>query len=173
MNKAAFLDRDGTLMEDSGYIGTPERIVMLEGVPEALRLLHEAGYERIVVTNQSGVARGMFGVADVELVNAELQKRLMALGAGVEAFYYCEHLEGCDCRKPLTGMVLRAVAERGLDLGRSVVFGDSARDVGLARNLGIPAILIASPFEYVGPEPSYRAASLLDGVRFLLETAHA
>src|SRR5665213_1597273 len=108
---AAFLDRDGTLIEDSGYVGEPGRVRVLAGVPEALRLLGEAGFDRIVVTNQSGVARGMFEEPDVERVHRELQRVLAQDDGAVDAFYYCAHLDDdCDCRKPLPGMVQRAVA---------------------------------------------------------------
>ena len=160
---AAFLDRDGTLMEDSGYIGDPDRIRILEGVPEALRLLGDAGFERIVLTNQSGVARGMFGEADVVTVNRALAEGLALRGAGIEAFYYCPHLTDCDCRKPAVGMLRRAVEERGLDLSASVMFGDSMVDIALA------GILVNEPPGYAGPSPLYRARSLQDGVRFFLE----
>ncbi len=172
MTPAAFLDRDGTLMEDSGYVGDPARVRVLPGVPEALRLLHDAGFERVVVTNQSGVARGMFGEPDVALVHAELSRKLAERGAGVDAYYYCTHLEGCDCRKPLPGMVRRAAAERALDLARSVVFGDRAGDMQLAAAAGLPGILIDG-IPYSGPAPLHRAPSLLDGVRFFLEYVRA
>ena len=108
-------------MEDSGFIGDPQRIRVLEGVPEALKLLAAAGLARVVVTNQSGVARGYFDEPDVVRVNRALQERLERDGAGIEAFYYCSHLEGCDCRKPLPGMVRRAVEEGALDLERVTV----------------------------------------------------
>jgi histidinol-phosphate phosphatase family protein len=167
---AAFLDRDGTLMLDSGYIGSPDRVRVLEGVPEALRLLASAGFERVVVTNQSGVARGFFGESDVERVNATLAEHLAVDGATIDAFYFCTHLEMCDCRKPLTGMVERAVRERHIDLQRSVVFGDRGSDIELARNLGITGILVASSNEaYVGPAPTFTAPSMLEGVRRLLK----
>jgi len=160
-------------MEDVGFIGTPERIRILPGVPEALRLLGDAGLERIVVTNQSGVARGMFDEPDVQRVHRELAERLARDGAAVEAFYYCAHLVDCDCRKPLPGMVHRAAEERGLDLSRSVVFGDRSGDIALAGALGIPGILVNEYGAYDGPEPLYRARSLLEGVRFFLERVHA
>jgi len=167
---AAFLDRDGTLMHDSGYVGSPDRVRVLDGVPEALRLLESAGFERVVVTNQSGVARGFFGESDVEIVNATLAKLLAVEGAAISAFYFCPHLEACDCRKPLTGMVERAVRERTIDIRRSVVFGDQASDIGLAHNLGIPGIRIASSGQgYVGPPPAFTASSMLEGVRRLLK----
>jgi D-glycero-D-manno-heptose 1,7-bisphosphate phosphatase len=171
---AAFLDRDGTLMEDTGYIGAPERVRVLAGVPEALKLLADAGFERIVVTNQSGVARGMFEEPDVERVHRELSQRLHGSGASIDAYYYCAHLEedACDCRKPLAGMARRAAAERGLDLQHSVVFGDRGGDIAMASALGVPGILVNEFGVYDGPEPLVRARSLLDGVKFFLEFVH-
>ncbi len=160
-------------MEDSGFIGDPRRIRILDGVAEALQLLGTAGLERIVVTNQSGVARGFFEEPDVVQVNRALQERLESEGAGIEAFYFCTHLGGCECRKPLPGMVRQAVAERGLDLARSVVFGDRSSDMLLAERAGVPGILVNPYGSYDGPEPLYRAGSLLEGVRFFLERVHA
>ncbi len=171
--RAAFLDRDGTLMEDSGFIGDPQRIRVLPGVPEALQLLEGAGYLRVVVTNQSGVARGFFGEPDVVRVNDALAASLAQDGATLDAFYYCVHLDGCDCRKPLPGLVRTAVAELGVDLDGSVLFGDRDSDVALAHNVGIPAILIDHGGKYGGPEPLLRVRSLLEGVRFFLERVHA
>jgi D-glycero-D-manno-heptose 1,7-bisphosphate phosphatase len=170
---AAFLDRDGTLMEDSGFVGDPGRVHVLAGVPDALRALAAAGFERIVVTNQSGVARGMFEPADVEIVNAALAEKLARHGAAIDAFYYCSHLQGCDCRKPLPGLVHRAVAERGIDLERSVVFGDRGSDIALAAAVGIPGILVNELPRYDGPPPLYRARTFADGVRFFLSHDHA
>jgi histidinol-phosphate phosphatase family protein len=171
LSPAAFLDRDGTLMEDSGYVGDPRRVRVLPGVAEALRALGAAGYQRIVVTNQSGVARGLFAEPDVESVHRALSAALAAEGAAVDGYYYCTHLEACACRKPLPGMVERAVAERALDLSRSVVFGDRAGDIGLAVGLGLPGILVGTTLAYAGPEPLYRARDLLEGVRFYLTHA--
>jgi D-glycero-D-manno-heptose 1,7-bisphosphate phosphatase len=172
---AAFLDRDGTLIDDTGFIGSPERVRVLAGVPEALRLLGDAGFERIVVTNQSGVARGMFEEPDVELVHRDLSQRLQRSGASIDAYYYCTHIDedGCDCRKPLAGMARRAAAERGLDLSKSVVFGDRAGDIAMAAALGVPGILVNEYGVYDGPEPLTRARTLLDGVKFFLDFVHA
>jgi histidinol-phosphate phosphatase family protein len=160
-------------MEDSGFIGDPRRIRVLDGVAEALIALGGAGFERIVITNQSGVARGMFGAPDVENVNRALADELAVRGAGLDAFYYCVHLYGCDCRKPAPGMVRRAVAERGLDLSRSVMFGDRGSDMALAASVGIPGILVNELPGYAGPAPLFRARSLREGVRFFLEHVHA
>lgn len=171
---AAFLDRDGTLMEDSGFIGDPARIRILPGVAQALVALAAAGFERIVVTNQSGVARGYFGEPDVVAVHRALAAQLAVAGASLDAFYYCAHLDdGCDCRKPRPGLVRRAVAERDLDLTRSVVFGDRGGDMALADAVGIPGVLVNEAPGYGGPVPLYRAPSLREGVRLFLERVHA
>ncbi len=173
MSPAAFLDRDGTLMHDSGFIGDPKRIEILPGVAQALTLLADAGFLRIVITNQSGVARGFFGETDVERVNAELGRLLAVEGASLDAVYYCAHLEDCRCRKPQTGLVDRAVREHAIDRERSVVFGDRGSDIQLAVNAGLPGVLVNELPNYVGPEPIWRAKSLLEGVRWYLETVHA
>ncbi len=160
-------------MEDSGYIGDPARIRLLEGVAEALVALDAAGYERIVVTNQSGVARGMFGEPDVVNVNRALAEELAVRGASLDAFYFCAHLSGCDCRKPNTGMIDRAVRERDIDLAHSVVFGDRAGDIALAHNAGIDGILVNAFEPYEGPEPLHRTPTLREGVAFFLERLRA
>jgi D-glycero-D-manno-heptose 1,7-bisphosphate phosphatase len=156
-------------MEDSGFIGDPRRVRVLDGVAEALVALAGAGFERIVVTNQSGVARGLFGEADVVNVNRALADELAVRGATLDAFYYCTHLASCDCRKPLPGMVRKAVAERDIDLERSVVFGDRGSDIALAVAVGVPGILVNELPNYDGPPPLHRARTFADGVRFFLE----
>ena len=160
-------------MLDSGFVGDPARIEILDGVAEALVALAAAGFERIVVTNQSGVARGLFGEPDVERVHRALADELALRGATIDAFYYCAHLVGCDCRKPDIGMVRRAVTERGLDLARSVMFGDRASDMALAENAAIPGILVNEMPGYDGPPPLFRARTLLEGTRLFLERARA
>ena len=169
LRPAAFLDRDGTLMEDSGYIGDPKRVRVLDGVPEGLIALAQAGFARVVVTNQSGVARGMFGEPDVVDVHRELTKQLGERDAAVDAYYYCAHLGDCACRKPETGLALQAVSEHELDLARSVVFGDRGSDIALAVNLNVPGILVNAQPYYDGPKPLYTAKTFLEGVRFFLE----
>ena len=157
-------------MEDSGFIGDPKRVRVLAGVAEALVELAEAGYERIVVTNQSGVARGLFGEPDVIDVHRALTDELAVRGATIDAYYFCSHLSGCDCRKPLPGMVTLAVAERDIDLNGSVMFGDRGSDIALADNVGIPGILVNELPNYDGPPPFHRARTLREGVRFFLES---
>ena len=172
MNKrpAAFLDRDGVLIEDTGFIGEPEHVRILPDVPLALRRLHDAGYARIVVSNQSGVARGYFSNDDVVRVNHALAGMLAGDGARIDAFYVCPHYdEDCDCRKPAPGLIRKAVAEHALTLLGSVVIGDRGSDIALAHAVGIPGILVESErYPYSGPEPEARVASLSAAVDWIL-----
>jgi len=149
LRPAAFLDRDGVLNVDHGYVYLPERLEWIAGAPEAVRLLNEAGYTVIVVTNQSGVARGYFDETAVHTFNAHLQAGLAAHGAHVDAFYYCpHHPDGtvkdfaidCLCRKPGTGMLEQAAADWPIDRAKSFMIGDRDGDVGAALAFGIRGI---------------------------------
>jgi D-glycero-D-manno-heptose 1,7-bisphosphate phosphatase len=150
LRRAAFLDRDGTLIREADYLRRLEDLEILPGTAAALRRLSDAGYLRLVVTNQSGVARGFFDLAFVEAAHDELRNRLRSEGADVEAFYVCPHHPSrsgaCDCRKPATGLLLRAAAEWGVDLEASWVIGDKAADVELARAAGCRAALVRTGY---------------------------
>jgi heptosyltransferase-2 len=139
---AAFLDRDGTIIQDRGYLGDPEGIRFIPGAVEALRALQQAGFRLILVTNQAGVARGMITEADVRRVNERLQTELAAAGVRLEGMYSCPHhpehgppeyRRDCDCRKPRPGMIHQAIRDFDLDPTRSVVIGDHVTDVALAQ----------------------------------------
>lgn len=143
---AAFLDRDGVINVDIGYLHRPEDCVLIEGVTEALRLLNERGYYVIVVTNQSGVARGLFGEDAVHRFHAWLAKALIASDARVDAFYYCPHhpeagkapyRQSCNCRKPAPGLILQALQEWHVEASRSFMIGDKAIDIEAATAAGI------------------------------------
>ena len=145
----AFLDRDGVLNVDHGYVHRPERLEWVAGAPEAVRLLNEAGIPVIVITNQSGVARGYFGETDVQLFHAHVQEQLRARGAHVDAFYYCPHHPqgtvaefaiACDCRKPKPGMLERAARDFAVDRRRSFLIGDKDDDVAAAAAFGVRGI---------------------------------
>ncbi|MCC6142907.1 MAG: HAD family hydrolase [Candidatus Hydrogenedentes bacterium] len=167
MNKAAFLDRDGTLIEDRDYLRDPSDIVFLPGVLEALRRLRGAGYLLIVITNQSGVARGYFTLADLEAVHEELRRQFSQAGIHLDAIYACPHgpEDGCDCRKPLPGLTRRAAREWDIDLGRSVTVGDKLRDVEAGQSAGCGTnILLGEHPNWPGP----RAADLMGAVTALL-----
>ena len=139
---AAFLDRDGVLNVDHGYAHRPDQLEWIAGAPEAVRLLNEAGYTVIVITNQSGVARGYYDEAAVRQFHAHMQDALRAQGAHIDAFYYCpHHPQGivkqfavqCRCRKPKPGMLEQAAREWPIDLGRSFLIGDKDDDMAPPR----------------------------------------
>jgi D-glycero-D-manno-heptose 1,7-bisphosphate phosphatase len=138
---AAFLDRDGVLNVDHGYAYRPDQLEWIAGATQAVRLLNEAGYIVIVVTNQSGVARGLYDEPAVQKFHTYMQEALRAQGAHIDAFYYCpHHPEGtikelavrCNCRKPGTGMLEQAAREWPIDLGRSFLIGDKDIDMAAA-----------------------------------------
>lgn len=147
---AAFLDRDGVLNVDHGYVHRLDALDLIPGAAEAVRLLNGAGYLVIVVTNQSGVARGYFEEADVERFNRELTRRLAAQGARIDALYVCpHHPEGtvaryaiaCDCRKPRAGLLAQAARDFQIDRARSFLIGDRDGDREAAAAFGITGIM--------------------------------
>jgi D-glycero-D-manno-heptose 1,7-bisphosphate phosphatase len=147
------LDRDGTLIRDVGYLKRIEEMEILPRVPEAIRLLSGHGLKVAVVTNQSGVGRGLLSEEDLEKIHRELRRRLTAHGAPVDAIYYCPHHPteavgsyrvACECRKPAAGLAERAAADLGLDLCQSYVVGDQATDMALAARIGARGIYLTA-----------------------------
>jgi D-glycero-D-manno-heptose 1,7-bisphosphate phosphatase len=138
LKKAIFLDRDNTLIKDDGYIHEPEKVELLRGVPEGLKLLREKGYLLIVVSNQSGIGRGYFQEKDFHAVNERLQELLKPYDVQIDDFFFCPHHpdDNCNCRKPKTGMVEKAVKKWNIDVSKSFVVGDKEIDVMLALNAG-------------------------------------
>ena len=148
LRPAVFLDRDGTIAEEVGYLNHASRFRMFPFAGEAIRRLNEAGLAVIVVTNQSGVGRGYFPESLVHAVNELMTQQLAVAGAKLDAIYYCPHTsaEKCACRKPNTGMLDRAAREHSLDLRRSFVVGDRYGDVELARNAGARSVLVRTGY---------------------------
>jgi histidinol-phosphate phosphatase family protein len=140
-----FLDRDGTLIRDAGYVHRPEDYALLDGVIEGLQALARADFALAIVTNQSGIARGYFSEAQFHAFHALLLADLRRADLTIEATYHCPHgpEDGCECRKPATGMLQRARRELGADLERSWVIGDSQVDVDLAARAGCRSVRIA------------------------------
>ena len=145
---AAFLDRDGVLNVDIGYAYKPEQLQWIDGAPEAIRLLNDTGYYVIVVTNQSGIARGYFDEAAVQRFHAQMQDSLHAHGAHIDATYYCPHVpeEACECRKPGRLLFERAATEHGIDLKRALYVGNRYADIEAGLKLGAPGVLIPTSF---------------------------
>ena len=147
MTSAVFLDRDGVINVDHGYVSTWERFEFLPGVPDALRALQDAGYLLIVVSNQSGIGRGYYCEADVESLNQAIAQHLgSTVGVTLSEFYHCPHhpteAEGefrrqCDCRKPAPGMIRQAVLDHGIDLKTSLLVGDKDSDIEAGRAAGV------------------------------------
>ncbi|GAC1423450.1 MAG: HAD family hydrolase [Candidatus Velthaea sp.] len=170
---AVFLDRDGTIIEDKGFLGDPAGVRILPTVPEALKLLARSGYATVVVSNQSGIARGYLDHATVERVNAEVVRQLAQSGVSIDAWYWCSHYDdGCDCRKPEPGLVQRAMNDRPIDLARSAMIGDRGSDIELGQRLGMPGILVPGPLVYTGPEPDLRAQTLLEAAEWIVRRGH-
>ena len=149
MHKAFFLDRDGTINVDTGYVGNPDDVKLLPGAAEGILRINKAGYLAVVISNQSGVARGYFTIQDVQCVNNRINELLAEYGAHIDAFYFCPHLRDggvvpeysvdCECRKPGLGMFKTAIEELHLDASECFACGDRERDVANLTSLGIPA----------------------------------
>ncbi|MDH4132545.1 MAG: HAD-IIIA family hydrolase [Gemmatimonadota bacterium] len=143
-SRVVLLDRDGTIIEDPGYLADPDGVRFLPGAVAGLRRLGAAGFRLVVVTNQSGVGRGLVTEEQVAAVHARLRAELEQSGVHLAGVYYCPHRpdEGCGCRKPATGLATRAAAELGFPIADAIVVGDKASDLQLARALGVPSILV-------------------------------
>ena len=150
LRPAVFLDRDGTLNVEQSYITHPDQMNLLPGAASAIRLLRDAGFVCVVVTNQSGVGRGFMTQDDLDRVHEEMTNQLRALDAMVDAIYACPHPIDHPDRKPKPGMLLRAASDLSLDLARSWIIGDSTRDIEAGRAAGcLGFVLVRSghPFD--------------------------
>ena len=152
---AVFLDRDGTINEEVGYLDSVEKLRLLPGAAKAIRLINESGMKAVVVTNQSGVARGFYDEAFVEETHARLREVLRAEGAFLDGLYFCPHhpTEGrgnyllpCNCRKPAPGLLLQAAKELRLDLARSYMVGDTLKDIEAGARAGMKGILVRTGY---------------------------
>ena len=155
MNRAVFIDRDGTISEEVGYINHVSRFRLFPYSAAALKQLHDNGYLAIVVTNQAGVARGYFSEEMVQAIHKQMTKDLESSGARVDAIYYCAHHPtvgeppyqlDCDCRKPKPGLLLRAARDYDIDLANSWMVGDRYSDIELAANAGVKSALVLSGY---------------------------
>lgn len=184
--RAIFLDRDGTVCEEVGYVNHPTRCRLLPRSAEAVRRINDAGFRAVVVTNQAGVARGYFEEEMIDRVHDRLRQMLAESGARLDAIYYCAHhpevgappyRRDCDCRKPRPGLLLRAAEDLDLDLSGSYMIGDSVKDIEAARAAGTTAVLVLTGYgrgewEYRrdrwSVQPDHVAEDLLDAVDWIL-----
>jgi D-glycero-D-manno-heptose 1,7-bisphosphate phosphatase len=176
LTPAVFLDRDGTLIEDVGYLRHVRDVVFFPWTVDAVRALNHAGLPVVVITNQSGVARGLLTETGVEQLHRHMSAVLDAGGARIDAYYYCPHhpdgsvaayKRRCDCRKPGRGMIDQASADLGLDPARSFVVGDKWLDVGAARAAGARGILVRTGYgasEEEEPPPNLKADMVADNL---------
>lgn len=188
---AIFLDRDGTINEEVGYIESLDKLTIIPAAFEAIRLINLSGLKAIVVTNQSGVARGLFNEAFVRQTHEQLQAALRQKGAAIDAFYYCPHhptegpsgyRQNCNCRKPAPGLFLQAARDMAIDLSRSYMIGDRYRDMEAAHRAGVKGVLVKTGYgaevpENVGPDqetpegkPEFIADDILHAVRWILRS---
>lgn len=173
MTRYVFLDRDGTLIRDTGYPHRPEDYALLPGVPAALRRLLAAGFRLAIVTNQSGIGRGYYGEAEFERFHGLLLADLARADVAIARTYHCPHTPdaGCGCRKPAPGMLWRARDELGADLAESWVIGDRVTDVELARRAGCRGavlVLTGPPDAHADLPPDLRTArDLVDASRLI------
>jgi D-glycero-D-manno-heptose 1,7-bisphosphate phosphatase len=184
--RAIFIDRDGTLCEEVGYVNHVSRCRLMPNSLEAVRLANRASFLVIVATNQAGVARGYFEEPLIGEVHNRIRSWIEKGGARIDAFYYCPHhpregqppyREDCDCRKPRPGMLLRAAREHDIDLQRSYMIGDSLADLGAAAGAGAVPIHVLTGYgrglaeHYAGRftiRPRFTAGDLLEAVRWIL-----
>jgi D-glycero-D-manno-heptose 1,7-bisphosphate phosphatase len=152
---AVFVDRDGTLLEEAGYLDRLERVVFFPHSVDAVRLLNRAGFAVVVITNQSGVARGLYEETFVLQTHELMTRRLAEGGARIDGYYYCPHHPtgeverfrvDCDCRKPAPGMLRKAAADLSIDLSRSFTVGDKWSDVQVAQAVGARGILVRTGY---------------------------
>ena len=187
---AIFLDRDGTINEEVGYLDNQDKLKMIPAAYEAIRLINSSGLKAIVVTNQSGVAKGFFTEKFVRQTHEIIQAALLEKKASIDKFYYCPHhptegtgiyLQNCNCRKPLPGMLLQAAHDLDIELGNSYMIGDTYRDMEAAKKVGVKGILVKTGYgrevlQNVDPDaatagnnPDFVAEDILEAVKWIMK----
>jgi D-glycero-D-manno-heptose 1,7-bisphosphate phosphatase len=188
-NIAVFLDRDGTINEEVGYMDSLDKLKMIPAAYEAIRLINKSRMKAIVVTNQSGVARGCFSEKLVMQAHDIIQADLLEKKASIDKFYYCPHhptegkgiyLQNCNCRKPKPGMLLQAALDFDIELADSYMVGDTYRDMEAAKKVGVKGILVKTGYgrellQEIGPDavtvenkPDFVAEDILDAVKWIM-----
>ena len=183
VQRALFLDRDGTINHDPGYIKDPSQIIILPGVSEGIKnLKNNFGFMVIVVSNQAGIAKGIMTSKDVDSINLRVNELLKNDGTSIDAFYYCPYHPDVDppeksiCRKPSPFMIVQAAAEHEIDLNQSYLIGDKSSDVESGLNAGVKTILLnsdlyekeISTLHNLGKKPNFVAANFKDACEFII-----
>lgn len=180
MNKAIFLDRDGTLNPDPGYISDPKDYELYDGVTEALLKLQQAGYLLILITNQSGISRGLFTEKQLESVHNKMKDLLRKGGVTLDAIYYCPHhpehpyngISDCDCRKPKPGMILKAIKDFNVDKEKSFMIGDRTSDIKIGLNSGVKPVCISEK-QFDGYESIPTFSNLSQAANWILSNKYS
>jgi D,D-heptose 1,7-bisphosphate phosphatase len=189
-NIAVFLDRDGTINEEVGYLDSLDKFKIIPCAYEAIRLINESGMKVVVISNQAGVARGLFTEDFVKITHEHLLATLRQKKAHIDNFYYCPHhptegiepyRQNCNCRKPAPGMLLRAAQDLNIDLTRSYLVGDRFNDMEAGKKIGVRGVLVKTGFgqgllqddgpDVATPEnkPDFIAADILEAVKWILK----
>jgi len=187
---AVFLDRDGTINEEVGYLDSLDKLKMIPAAYEAIRLINKSCMKAIVVTNQAGVAKGFFTEKFVRQTHEIIQAALLEKKASIDKFYYCPHhptegtgiyLQNCNCRKPSPGMLLQAAHDLDIELGSSYMVGDRYRDVETAKKVGVKGILVKTGYGRevlqdidpdvvtAGNKPDFVAKDILEAVKWIMK----
>ena len=168
LRRAAFIDRDGTLIEERGDLGHPDGVALIPGSADAVRRLREAGLLAVLVTNQSGIARGLFTVSDFEAVQQRMMDLLDKEGVALDNVFFCRHhpdINGpCDCRKPADGMYRQAEREMSIDLSRSFYVGDRWRDIAVTEQVGGTGFLVRTGAGGQGAPPQAGSAVFVENL---------
>ncbi len=184
LQKAVFLDRDGVINKECDFVTKPEELELLPYAADGIRLINQAGFLAIVVTNQSGIARQLFSIETLYRIHNKMRRQLAQKNAKIDAFYFCPHLPDpdipnvkpefnitCDCRKPKPGLLFRAQKEWNIDLKRSFLIGDSHRDILCGKSAGIATIVVKTgkPFDERSIEAQFICENLLEAAKTILE----
>ena len=187
MERAVFLDRDGVISEEVGYLDDSDRLRLIPQAAGAVKLLNQSGFKTIVITNQSGVALGYFSDDVLGDIHRKMEELLSEQGASLDGIYYCpHHPEGtvetyrreCDCRKPATALLVKAAGEHGIDVASSYLVGDKRSDMECAHRAGATGILVLTGYgrdelkKVKGvpvAQPAYVAANVLDAARWIIK----
>jgi len=176
--KAVFIDRDGTINVNVGYIDNPDKFQMYPGIAKGIKLLQDNGFKIIVITNQSGISRGFFTEETLKKIHERMMKELSKKDASIDGLYFCPHhpKDNCNCRKPKTEMFEKAIKKHDVDVSKSFVIGDRMLDVEVGHRIGCKTVLIPERKEMVEKEreeslvePDYICDDFYLGVLWILE----
>jgi len=177
-SRAVFIDRDGTINKNTGYIDSPDRFEIYPGVAEGIKKLKDNGFKIIIITNQSGIARGFFTVENLDEIHKKMNDILAKKDVKVDAIYFCPHHpdEKCDCRKPNTALFEKAIKEHNIDTYSSYMIGDRMLDVEAGSKIGVKTVLVPEKKDMVKKEieeseinPDYISKDFMSGAEWIIE----